>query len=125
MCFLDVNVVLLLCKEALLSFFIRFSSIVTFYSNISKLSVEDCVNSFVLQVIRALKSDARLANNNLPADIQKLRCRVHYEALRFAPSIEALGKVCCDTQVELVESAVPASLYAVDSIHLQIVWKAA
>ncbi|CAM6127970.1 unnamed protein product [Calypogeia fissa] len=48
------------------------------------------------KVIRALKSDARLANNNLPADVQKLRCRVHYEALRFAPSIEALGKLLVD-----------------------------
>lgn len=45
------------------------------------------------QVIRAAKSDSRLANNNLPPDIQKLRCRAFYEALRFAPRIEALGKL--------------------------------
>lgn len=44
-------------------------------------------------VIRAAKSDSRLANNNLPPDIQKLRCRVHYDALRFAPHIEAMGKL--------------------------------
>lgn len=48
---------------------------------------------FLAQVIRAAKSDSRLANNNLPADIQKLRCRACYEALRFAPQIEAMGKV--------------------------------
>eukprot|EP01018_Ginkgo_biloba_P034793 Gb_36244 [translate_table: standard] len=45
------------------------------------------------KVIRAAKSDSRLANNNLPPDIQKLRCRVHYDALRFAPHIEAMGKL--------------------------------
>lgn len=45
------------------------------------------------RVIRAAKSDSRLANNNLPPDIQKLRCRVHYDALRFAPPIEAMGQL--------------------------------
>ncbi|XP_056173439.1 O-fucosyltransferase 7-like [Syzygium oleosum] len=45
------------------------------------------------EVIRASKSDSRLANNNLPSAIQKLRCRACYEALRFAPHIEAMGKL--------------------------------
>ncbi|XP_034675998.1 O-fucosyltransferase 7 isoform X3 [Vitis riparia] len=48
------------------------------------------------QVIRAAKSDSRLANNNLLPDIQKLRCRACYEALRFAPQIEAMGKLLVD-----------------------------
>ncbi|XVE55537.1 hypothetical protein DITRI_Ditri03aG0166700 [Diplodiscus trichospermus] len=48
------------------------------------------------QVIRAAKSDSRLANNNLPLDIQKLRCRACYEALRFSPRIEAMGKLLVD-----------------------------
>ncbi|CAA3002768.1 Hypothetical predicted protein [Olea europaea subsp. europaea] len=48
------------------------------------------------QVIRAAKSDSRLANNNLPPDIQKLRCRACYEALQFAPRIEAMGKLLVD-----------------------------
>lgn len=52
----------------------------------------DTSMDFPSQIIRASKSDSRLANNNLPANIQKLRCRVHYDALRFAPPIEALGK---------------------------------
>ncbi|XP_010060050.2 O-fucosyltransferase 7, partial [Eucalyptus grandis] len=45
------------------------------------------------EVIRASKSDSRLANNNLPSAIQKLRCHACYGALRFAPRIEAMGKL--------------------------------
>ncbi|KAL5558927.1 hypothetical protein UlMin_035138 [Ulmus minor] len=48
------------------------------------------------QIIRAAKSDSRLANNHLPPDVQKLRCRACYEALRFAPQIEAMGKLLVD-----------------------------
>ncbi|KAK4745081.1 hypothetical protein SAY87_011393 [Trapa incisa] len=45
------------------------------------------------EVIGAAKSDSRLANNKLDQDIQKLRCRACYQALRFAPPIEAMGKL--------------------------------
>ncbi|XP_027902708.1 O-fucosyltransferase 7-like [Vigna unguiculata] len=58
-------------------------------------------NSF--NIIRASKSDSRLANNNLPPDIQKLRCRACYEALRFSPRIEKMGK----TLVERMRSFGP------------------
>ncbi|XP_058186755.1 O-fucosyltransferase 38 isoform X2 [Rhododendron vialii] len=44
------------------------------------------------QVIHVAKSDSRLANNELPLDIQRLRCRALYNALRFFPPIENLGK---------------------------------
>ncbi|GAB4844997.1 O-fucosyltransferase 7 [Ancistrocladus abbreviatus] len=48
------------------------------------------------RVIRAAKSDSRLANNNLPPDVQKLRCRACYGALRFSRKIETMGKLLVD-----------------------------
>ncbi|KAK3023165.1 hypothetical protein RJ639_043593 [Escallonia herrerae] len=44
------------------------------------------------QVIHVAKSDSRLANNDLPVDIQRLRCRALYHSLRFSTSIENLGQ---------------------------------
>lgn len=43
------------------------------------------------KLIHFSRTDARLANNGLPVELQKLRCRVNYHALRFTPQIEALG----------------------------------
>ncbi|KAG0483071.1 hypothetical protein HPP92_011155 [Vanilla planifolia] len=50
----------------------------------------------VEDVIHVPKSDSRLANNDLPIDIQKLRCRALYGALRFSSPIEELGKKLVD-----------------------------
>lgn len=42
-------------------------------------------------VIHFNKTDARLANNGLPLELQKLRCHVNYQALKFTSQVEALG----------------------------------
>lgn len=41
----------------------------------------------------------RLAFNNLPAEIQRLRCHVNFEALQFVPTIRHLG----DTLIERLQ----------------------
>jgi len=37
------------------------------------------------------KTDARLANNGISTELQLLRCRVNFQALKFTPQIEGLG----------------------------------
>ncbi|KAJ9564085.1 hypothetical protein OSB04_000051 [Centaurea solstitialis] len=44
------------------------------------------------KVVHLNRTDARLANNGLPLEIQKLRCRVNFSGLRFTSQIEELGR---------------------------------
>ncbi|KAI9088380.1 hypothetical protein K1719_029829 [Acacia pycnantha] len=44
------------------------------------------------KVLHLNRTDARLANNGQPLEIQKLRCRVNFQALRFTSQIEDLGR---------------------------------
>ncbi|KAG6752979.1 hypothetical protein POTOM_043023 [Populus tomentosa] len=44
------------------------------------------------KVVHLNRTDARLANNRQPLELQKLRCRVNYSSLRFTTQIEELGK---------------------------------
>ena len=38
----------------------------------------------------------RLAFHDIPDEIQRLRCKVNFEALRFVPSIDRLGNILVD-----------------------------
>ncbi|XP_024518188.1 O-fucosyltransferase 34 [Selaginella moellendorffii] len=55
------------------------------------------------KILHLNRTDARLANNGLPDEIQKLRCRVNFHSLRFTPQIELLG----DKLVKLLQAKGP------------------
>ncbi|KAK3012730.1 hypothetical protein RJ639_009563 [Escallonia herrerae] len=44
------------------------------------------------KVVHLNRTDARLANNGQPLELQKLRCRVNFSALKFTTQIEELGR---------------------------------
>ncbi|XP_047959992.1 rhamnogalacturonan I rhamnosyltransferase 1 [Salvia hispanica] len=43
------------------------------------------------KVLHFNRTDSRLANNGISLELQKLRCRVNFQALKFTPQIESLG----------------------------------
>ena len=43
------------------------------------------------KVVHFNRTDTRLANNGIPLDLQKLRCRINFQGLKFTPEIETLG----------------------------------
>ncbi|XP_039047058.1 rhamnogalacturonan I rhamnosyltransferase 1-like isoform X2 [Hibiscus syriacus] len=43
------------------------------------------------KVVHFNRTDARLANNGILPDLQKVRCRVNFQGLKFTPQIETLG----------------------------------
>uniref|UniRef100_A0A2N9EM63 O-fucosyltransferase family protein n=1 Tax=Fagus sylvatica TaxID=28930 RepID=A0A2N9EM63_FAGSY len=62
------------------------------WSNISYYYIQILPLLKKYEVVHLNKTDARLANNGLPLEIQKLRCRVNFNALRFTSQIEELGR---------------------------------
>ncbi|KAL0704073.1 hypothetical protein Bca4012_070498 [Brassica carinata] len=43
------------------------------------------------KVVHFNRTDTRLANNGLPLSLQRLRCRVNFQGLKFTPQLEVLG----------------------------------
>uniref|UniRef100_A0A453E3E5 O-fucosyltransferase family protein n=1 Tax=Aegilops tauschii subsp. strangulata TaxID=200361 RepID=A0A453E3E5_AEGTS len=68
------------------------------------------------KVIHFNKTDARLSNNGIPVHLQMLRCRVNFEALRFTPQIEALGRKLISTLQRSGEFVVLHLRYEMDML---------
>ncbi|XP_030532937.2 rhamnogalacturonan I rhamnosyltransferase 1-like [Rhodamnia argentea] len=49
------------------------------------------------KIVHFNRTDARLANNGQPLQLQRLRCRVNFSALKFTPQIEELGRKVIET----------------------------
>ncbi|KAL2329770.1 hypothetical protein Fmac_017351 [Flemingia macrophylla] len=62
------------------------------WSNISYYEKQVLPLLLKYKVVHINRTDARLANNGLPNEIQKLRCRVNFNSLRFTSQVEELGR---------------------------------
>lgn len=84
-----------LTREILGAFSVRRLSFNFFYLtdrsfDLMRLQILPLVQKY--KVVHLNKTDARLANNGLAIEVQKLRCRVNFNALRFTSPIEELGR---------------------------------
>jgi rhamnogalacturonan I rhamnosyltransferase len=57
--------------------------------NLSPMQILPLFNKY--SIIHFNKTDARIANNGISTELQLLRCRVNFHALKFTPQIEGLG----------------------------------
>ena len=62
----------------------------SFFSSFRPLQLLPLIQKY--KIVHLNRTDARLANNGQPLEIQKLRCRVNFSGLRFTPQIEELGR---------------------------------
>ena len=71
---------------------ILYSSCIVPHRNWFWFAAVEAINTHeILQVVQLTKFDYRLAND-LDEELQKLRCRVNYHALRFTKPIQELGQ---------------------------------
>lgn len=72
-----------------------------------------------LQVVQLTKFDYRLAND-LDEDLQKMRCRVNYHALRFTKPIEELGQKLVMRMQSMAKRFIAVHLRFVPSIKSRL-----
>jgi hypothetical protein len=71
------------------------------------------------QVLFFTHSDSRLANNDVPDYIQRLRCRVNYRALTFAEPIQEAAETLV-TRMQADQTPYIALHLRLNSVHLTV-----
>ena len=82
----------------------------------------DMWGSMMTQVVQLTKFDYRLANK-LETDLQKLRCRVNYHALKFADPIIEMGRKLINRMREKSKHFIALHLRQVMFVYLSDVDK--